>query len=122
VFAAWLITVIFPSVAFVCLCILVVVPLIPHHLAHRYWLHTALIAVMILLAYDLAILDAGGMSRLLSERVVDMLLGCTLALVGTAAAFPRLPAAEPDGLAGDAQDPAAARRDSTAAAVDAASE
>jgi hypothetical protein len=99
-----------------------VVPLIPHHLAHRYWLHTALIAVMILLAYDLAILDAGGMSRLLSERVVDMLLGCTLALVGTAAAFPRLPAAEPDGLAGDAQDPAAARRDSTAAAVDAASE
>ena len=30
------------------------------------------------------------------ERVVDMLLGCTLALVGTAAAFPHLAAAELD--------------------------
>jgi uncharacterized membrane protein YccC len=101
VFAAWLITFAFPSVAFVCVCILLVVPLIPHHLAHRYWLHTALIAVMILLAYDLAILDARGMTKLLSERVIDMLLGCTLALVGTAAAFPRLPAAERDSLADD---------------------
>jgi uncharacterized membrane protein YccC len=101
VFAAWLITFAFSSVAFVCVCILLVVPLIPHHLAHRYWLHTALIAVMILLAYDLAILDARGMTKLLSERVIDMLLGCTLALVGTAAAFPRLPAAERDSLADD---------------------
>lgn len=106
VFVAWLITFGFPSQAFICACILVVAPLIPHHLANRYWLHTALIAVMILLAYDLAILDARGMTKLLSERVIDMLLGCTLALVGTAAAFPRLPAAELDGLVEESPDAA----------------
>jgi hypothetical protein len=87
-----------PSVAFICAAILVVAPLIPHHLANRYWLHTALIAVMILLAYYLAVRDTQGITQLLSERVVDMLLGCTLALVGTAAAFPHLAAAELDSL------------------------
>jgi uncharacterized membrane protein YccC len=98
VFAAWLIMFAAPSVAFICAAILVVAPLIPHHLANRYWLHTALIAVMILLAYYLAVRDTQGITQLLSERVVDMLLGCTLALVGTAAAFPHLAAAELDSL------------------------
>ena len=98
VFAAWLIVFAPPSVAFIFAAILVVAPLIPHHLANRYWLHTALIAVMILLAYYLAVRDTQGITQLLSERVVDMLLGCTLALVGTAAAFPHLAAAELDSL------------------------
>jgi uncharacterized membrane protein YccC len=98
VFAAWLVVFAAPSVAFICAAILVVAPLIPHHLANRYWLHTALIAVMILLAYYLAVRDTQGITQLLSERVVDMLLGCTLALVGTAAAFPHLAAAELDSL------------------------
>ena len=66
VFAAWPITFGFPSEAFICACILVVAPLIPHHLANRYWLHTALIAVMILLAYYLAVRDAQGITTLLS--------------------------------------------------------
>ena len=117
VFAAWLITFGFPSEAFICACILVVAPLIPHHLANRYWLHTALIAVMILLAYDLAILDARGITKLLSERVIDMLLGCTIALVGTAAAFPRLAAAELDSLVDEIPDSATPQRRNRPAAT-----
>ena len=65
---------------------------------------------MILLAYDVAILDARGMTKLLSERVIDMLLGCTIALVGTAAAFPRLAAAELDSLVGETPDHGAPQR------------
>jgi len=53
VLAAWLITIGFHSVPVICACILLVAPLIPHHLANRYWLHTALIALLVLLAYDL---------------------------------------------------------------------
>ena len=54
VFAAWLITTAFHSAAVSSVCILVLAPLIPHHVARRYWLHTALIALLVLLAYDLA--------------------------------------------------------------------
>ena len=72
-----------------------VAPLIPHHVGQRYWLHTALVALMILLAYDLVDLHAGGIGDLLTERLKDMLLGCAIALVGTAAAFPRPFVAEP---------------------------
>ena len=110
VFAAWLIVFAAPSVAFICVAILVAAPLIPHHLANRYWLHTALIAVMILLAYYLAVRDTRGITQLLSERVVDMLLGCTLALVGTAAAFPHLAAAELDSLVDEPSGSAAPQR------------
>jgi uncharacterized membrane protein YccC len=97
VIAAWLITESY-SIALIAACILLVAPLIPHHLANRYWLHTALIALMILLAYDLAEFEAQGISKLLLERVVDMLLGCAIALVGTAAAFPRAAVATLDNL------------------------
>jgi uncharacterized membrane protein YccC len=86
------------SEAVVCAAILVVVPLIPHHLANRYWLHTALIALMVLLAYDLSELDSQGIAKLLSERLIDVLIGCAIALVGTAAAFPREAAAQIDNL------------------------
>jgi hypothetical protein len=48
-----------------------------------------------------------------------MLLGCTIALVGTAAAFPRLAAAELDSLVDEFPDPAAPqRRDRPAAPRD----
>lgn len=94
VFVAWMITLGFQSAAVICVAILLVAPLIPHHLAKRYWLHTALIALMVLLAYDLAELDTEGIAKLLPERVIDMLLGCAMALVGTAAAFPREAVAE----------------------------
>ncbi|MBI1204316.1 MAG: hypothetical protein GC182_17595 [Rhodopseudomonas sp.] len=75
-------------IAIVLLC---VAPLIPHHLRHRYWLHTALIALLILLAYDLAALDPRIMQGLLTERLQDVLLGGGIALIGTLVAFPRNP-------------------------------
>jgi hypothetical protein len=101
VFAAWLITTAFHSAAVSCVCILVVAPLIPHHVARRYWLHTALIALLVLLAYDLAQFHADGITNILTERVIDMLLGCAVALVGTAAAFPHTAVAELGTRAGE---------------------
>jgi Fusaric acid resistance protein-like len=97
VIAAWAITG-SQSIVLISACILVVAPLIPHHLANRYWLHTALIALMILLVYDLAEFSSQSISKLLFERVIDMLLGCAIALVGTAAAFPRAAVAGLDRL------------------------
>lgn len=102
VLVAWLITVGFHSAAVICACILLIAPLIPHHVANRYWLHTALIALLVLLAYDLAELHAEGIAKLLPERVIDMLLGCAMALVGTAVAFPR--GALADGAVDDPKD------------------
>jgi hypothetical protein len=51
---------------------------------------------------DLAELHAEGIAKLLPARVIDMLIGCAIALVGTAVAFPRAavadaPVAEPKG-------------------------
>lgn len=105
VVAAWVITG-SQSIALIAACIVVVAPLIPHHLANRYWLHTALIALMILLAYDLAEFDSQSISKLLLDRVIDMLLGSAIALVGTAAAFPRAAVAAPDSPVEDAPDAA----------------
>jgi hypothetical protein len=68
---------------------LILAPLIPHHLQHRYWLHTALIAVVILLAYHLATSDPRILRGLMTERLQDVLLGAGLALIGTLLAFPR---------------------------------
>ena len=101
VLAAWLITMLFHSAAVIAIAILLVAPFIPHHLANRYWLHTALIALMVLLAYDLTLLGSRGIVNLLTERLEDVLLGCAIALVGTAAAFPRAAAADLDDLVGD---------------------
>jgi uncharacterized membrane protein YccC len=109
VVAAWVITG-SQSIALISACLLVVAPLIPHHLANRYWLHTALIALMILLAYDLAEFDSQSISKLLFERVIDILLGCVIALVGTAAAFPLTAVARPRSLAKDEPDTAGAER------------
>jgi hypothetical protein len=89
VVGAWAITVAFHSAAVICAAILVIAPLIPHHVTKRYWLHTGLIALMVLLAYDLTQLNSQGIADLLVERVKDILLGCAIALVGTAVAFPR---------------------------------
>lgn len=86
---AWVITMALRSASIICAAILVVAPLIPHHLAQRYWLHTGLIAIMVLLAYDLTVLNEQGIGQLLVARMIDILLGCGLALVGTAVAFPR---------------------------------
>lgn len=93
---AWAITVGTDSMALVSLAMLIVAPFIPHHIGQRYWLHTALVALAVMLAYDLTELSAQlpsaeSMASLLMERMRDILLGCAMALIGTVAAFPRDP-------------------------------
>ncbi len=99
--AAWVITMTFHSAAILCGVILVIAPLIPHHVASRYWLHTALIALMVLLAYDLTELNSQSIAELLTERMKDILIGCAMALIGTAVAFPRQAVAEIDAAVDD---------------------
>jgi len=59
--------------------------------------------------YDLAELHAEGIAKLLPARVIDMLLGCAVTLVGTAVAFPR--AALADATVEDPKDWLAVDRD-----------
>jgi hypothetical protein len=89
VIAAWIITTLVDSVAVMSIAILVVAPLIPHHVAGRYWLHTGLIALMVLLCYDLTLLNETDINSLLMQRLLDILLGCAIVLAATAVAFPR---------------------------------
>jgi uncharacterized membrane protein YccC len=74
--------------------ILLIAPFIPHHVQQRYWLHTMLIAIVVLLAYHLAAADLRTMRGLFTQRLEDVLLGAGIALIGTMIAFPRLSAAE----------------------------
>ena len=64
---------------------------LPHHIPLRYWLHTAAIALLVMLVYDLASRITGAAAELgpglFKERVVDVLIGCALALVGTEFGF-----------------------------------
>jgi uncharacterized membrane protein YccC len=89
VVAAWVMTAAIHSEAVNAAAILAVAPFIPHHLTKRYWLHTGLIALMVLLTYDLTQFDSQGLGRLPLERIEDILIGCAIAFAGTAAAFPR---------------------------------
>jgi len=103
VVAAWVITSVFDSAAVICIAILVVAPLIPHHHAQRYWLHSGLIALMVLLAYDLTLLNSPDITNLPTQRLKDILLGCAIALVGTLVAFPREATAVLTNLTGDSR-------------------
>jgi hypothetical protein len=98
VIAAWAVAMLFRSTAVVTIAIVAVAPFIPN-LAKRYWLHTALIALMVLLAYDLTLISHH-IVNLLTQRLQDVLLGCALALCGTAVAFPHEAAAELEDLIG----------------------
>ncbi len=91
VIAALPLTMALRTPAGLCTAMLVIAAFLPHHLRRRYWLHTALIALLVLLAYDLATAagsGAGNMSMLFIERLADVSLGAILALIGTAVAFP----------------------------------
>ena len=68
---------------------LILAAFLPHHLQHRYWLHTALITLLILFAYGLVGLNLTEMYELFTERLEDVPLGSGLAVTGTVAAFPR---------------------------------
>jgi Fusaric acid resistance protein-like len=69
----------------------VVAALLPHQLGRRYWLFTALIALLVLLAYAAATAagsDHDSMKALFVARLADVSLGAILALIGTVIAFP----------------------------------
>jgi hypothetical protein len=107
VVAAWAVTLATHSLIVISVTILAVAPFLPHHIGRRYWLHTALVALIVLLAYDLTeltqSLNAEGMADLLMERMKDILLGCAMALIGTVAAFPRDPAIGGSGVPPEAR-------------------
>ena len=69
-------------------CVLVLAFFMPHAISRNYWLQSALITLMILVLYDLAVAGQHFDARLFSERVLDVLLGCLLALIGTLLSFP----------------------------------
>jgi hypothetical protein len=103
VIAAFVLTQATHSTVLLCALMLAIAAALPHHLRNRYWLHTALIALLILLAYDLATVAGAGtenVSMLLVERLADVSMGCILALIGTAVAFPHRVGA-PDGVSPD---------------------
>lgn len=89
VVTAFALTSVLQSPWIIAAAVLILAPLIPYHLQHRYWLHTALIALVVLLAYHLATSDPRIRRGLFTERLEDVLLGAGLALVGTVLAFPR---------------------------------
>src|SRR5262249_39112116 len=91
VVAAFAITSLIHAPIVIIVLVLLLAPLLPHHLQRRYWLHTALIALLILLVYDLATVDPRLLRGLFTERLQDVLLGGALALIGTMVAFPRKP-------------------------------
>ena len=70
---------------------------VPYGVRRNYWLHCALMALVVFLATDLA--SRGSVNRLaVEERVLDIMLGCAIAIVGTLFAFrkrDRLPAVVP---------------------------
>jgi len=84
-----------------CALALIASPFIPHHVGQRYWLHTALIALFILLMYGYAEPSIHELDTLFGERLKDMLLGCAIAIAGTAVAFPRERDASGDDAAAD---------------------
>ncbi len=90
--AAYLLTRVTSSPVVLCAAMVAIAAAIPHHLRNRYWLHTGLIALLILLAYDLVTVAGGAgedIPRLFMERLVDVSVGSVLALIGTVVAFPR---------------------------------
>lgn len=89
VLAAWGIASAVPEKWMLCAIALAATPFIPHHVGQRYWLHTALIALFVLLMYGYASPSIYELDTLLLERLKDMLMGCIVAVIGTALAFPR---------------------------------
>jgi hypothetical protein len=89
VLAAWAFASAISEKWMLCALALAVTPFIPHHVGQRYWLHTALIALFVLLMYGYAAPSIHELDVLLGERLKDMLIGCAVAVIGTALAFPR---------------------------------
>jgi hypothetical protein len=98
VIAALALTAVLRTPPALCAAMVVVAAFLPHYVRTRYWLHSALIALLVLLAYDLgAAAGSGNMSTLFVERLTDVSLGAILALIGTAVAFPHRVEGDADG-------------------------
>ncbi len=87
----WLVTSISHSPALLCAAIFVGAFLLPSQIM-RFWAFSGMIAVIVLLAWDLASADPRLQPALLVERMEDMAIGAVLVLIFTAALFPRVTA------------------------------
>lgn len=101
VLAAFVVTYFFRSEEVMVGALLLTAAVLPHHIPVRYWLHTAAIALLVMLTYDLAsqVLAAQVlMSKvsgptlafgpgLFQERLIDVFVGCLAALVGAEIGF-----------------------------------
>jgi uncharacterized membrane protein YccC len=83
----WLITSLGQSTVLFCATIFLAAFLLPSQIT-RFWIFSGMIAVIVLLAWDLASADPALEPALLWERLEDMLVGATLVLVLTALVFP----------------------------------
>jgi hypothetical protein len=91
VLAAFALTQALPTPDELAAAMVVVAALLPHQLGRRYWFFTALIALLVLLAYAAATAagtDHDSMTTLFVARLADVTLGAILALIGTAIVFP----------------------------------
>jgi hypothetical protein len=90
--AAFVLTQLVRSLPLTVAALLITAAALPHHIPLRYWLHTAAIALLVLLTYDLASRAVGAPPELapalFTERLVDVLIGCALAFAATELAFP----------------------------------
>lgn len=85
----FLVTSISHSPALLCATILIFAFLLPSQVM-RFWAFSGMIAVIVLLAWDLASADPRLQPALLAERLVDMAIGAVLVLTFTAALFPHV--------------------------------
>jgi uncharacterized membrane protein YccC len=97
VLVVWLVTSIGQATPLLCATIFLAAFLLPSQVT-RFWIFSGLVAVVVLLAWDLASTDPTLEPSLLWERLEDMAVGATLVLVFTALVFP----AEPRALLGAA--------------------
>jgi len=87
VLVVWLVTSIGQSTLLLCTTIFLAAFLLPSQVT-RFWIFSGLVAVVVLLAWDLASTDPTLEPSLLWERLEDMAAGATLVLVFTALVFP----------------------------------
>jgi len=85
----FLVTGISRAPALLCATILIAAFVLPSQVM-RFWAFSGTIAVVVLLAWDLASDDPRLEPTLLAERLVDMATGAVLVLIFTALLFPRI--------------------------------
>jgi hypothetical protein len=78
-----------PAPALLCAAILLAAFVLPSQVM-RFWAFSGTIAIIVLLAWDLASGDPRLQPALLVERMEDVIIGAALVLIFTAALFPRV--------------------------------